>query len=51
MILLIKQKVDWELIHQQKQVKINKDNIRANIKRDDHDYEVGDKAILTNNAA
>ena len=28
MIILIKQNVDWERIHQQNQTKINKDNIR-----------------------
>ena len=50
MILPIKHKVDWELICQQKQTQISKDNIRKNIKRVDHDYKVGDKVILNNNA-
>ena len=51
MILLIKYKVDWELIRQKNQTKINKDNIRKNIKQVDHDYKVGDKVILNNKAA
>ena len=37
MIIPIKHKVDWELIRQRKQVKINKDNIRKNNKIVDHD--------------
>ena len=32
-------------------MQINKDNICKNNKRVDHDYKVGDKAMLTNNAA
>ena len=36
MILPIKHKLDWELIRQQKQAQINKDNIRKNIKIFDH---------------
>ena len=36
MIILIKHKVDWELIHQINQAHINKDNIRENNKRFDH---------------
>ena len=32
-------------------MQINKDNIRKNNKRVDHYYKVGDKAMLTNNAA
>ena len=51
MILLIKYKVDWELICQQKQTQINKDNIRENRNRVDHDYNAGDKVILNNHAA
>ena len=50
MILLIKHTVDWKLICQQKQTQINRDNIRENIKRVDHDYKVGDKVMLNNNA-
>ena len=40
MILSMKYKVDWELKCQRNQTKINKDNIRKNIKRVDHDYKV-----------
>ena len=49
-ILPIKHKVDWELIRQTKQTQINKYHIRKNIKRVDHDYKVGDKFMLNNNA-
>ena len=51
MIIPIKYKVDWELIHKQKQMQINKDNIRENNKGVDHNYKVGDKFMLTNNSA
>ena len=51
MVILIKHKVDSELIHQQKQKQINKYNIRKNIKLVDHEYKVVDKLILNNHAA
>ena len=51
MILLIKHKVDWELIHQQKQMQINKYNIHKNIKQIDHGYEARDKVMLNNHDA
>ena len=51
MILLIKHKVDWELICQKKQAQINKYNIRENNKRVDHDHKVGDRVMFTNNTA
>ena len=51
MILMIKHTVDWELIHQQKKAQINKDNIRENRNRVDHDYKVVDKVVLNNNSA
>ena len=51
MIIPIKNKEDWGLILQQKQIQINKDSIRKNIKRVDHDYKVGDKVMLNNHAA
>ena len=51
MIIPRKHKVDWELICQRNQTKINKDNIRENIKIVDHDYKVRDKVMLNNNAA
>ena len=48
MILPIKHKVDWELITQNIQTQINKDNIRENNKTVDHDYKVGYKVVLDN---
>ena len=38
-------------MRQQNQTQINKDNIRKNIERVDHDYKVGDNVILTKNTA
>ena len=48
MILLVKYRVDWGLIRQQKQTQINRDNARKNKHRVDYDYKVGDKVMLTN---
>ena len=48
MILPIKHKVNWESIRQKKRTRINKDNIRKNINRVDHDYNAEDKVILDN---
>ena len=48
MILPIKHKVNWESIRQKKQTQINKDNIRKNINRVDHDYNSEDKVVLNN---
>ena len=39
MIIPIKHKVDWEIIHQQIQMLINKYIINENMKRVDHDYK------------
>ena len=50
MIISIKHTVDWELIRQQKKIQINKYNNRKNSKIFDHDYKVGDKFILVNDA-
>ena len=50
MIILIKHKVDWELIRQWKQNKINKGDIRENKNWVDHDYKVGDKVMLNHHA-
>ena len=47
MIILIKHMVDWEIILQQKQDKINKDKIRKNRHRVDHNYKVGDNVMLS----
>ena len=48
MILPIK--ISWigDLLPQQNLAQINKDNIRKNNKRVDHDYKVGDKVMLAN---
>ena len=51
MIIPIKHKADWELLRQQNQTQMNKDNKRKNNKRFHHDYKIGDKFMLTNNAA
>ena len=51
MIIPIKHKVDWGLIPQQRKTQINKENIRKNSKIVDHDYKLGDKFVITNNAA
>ena len=49
-IILIKNKGDWELIFQKKHTQINKENPRENNKTIDHDYKVIDKVMLTNNS-
>ena len=41
----------WELIRQQKQTQINRDNIRENRYQIDYDYKVGDKVMLNIHAA
>ena len=51
MILLIKHRVDWELIRWQKQTQIYRDNSRKNKHRVDYGYKVRDKVILTNHTA
>ena len=48
MILLIKHMVDWELICQKNQEKINKYNIKKNSKIVDYDYEVRYQVIMNN---
>ena len=45
-ILPIKHEVDWELIRQQNQAQINRDNIWKNKHRVEHDYKVGDNIML-----
>ena len=50
-ILPIKHRVDWELIRQQKQTQINRDNARENKYRLDYDYKVGDKVMVTDHTA
>ena len=51
MILPIKHTLVWELIFYQKQTQINKDNIRENIHRVDHDYKVRDNTMITKHTA
>ena len=50
-ILPIKNKVYWELLHHQNQAQINKDNISKNRNRVDYDYKVIDNFMLTNQTA
>ena len=49
-ILPIKHMVYWKLILQKKLSQINKDNIRKNRNRVDHNYKVGSKVMLNNHA-
>ena len=51
MILPIKYEVDWELIRQQNQSQINKDNIRENKHRVDQDHKVRYNIMLTKHTA
>ena len=51
MILPIKHKLYWKLIRQWKQRQVNKNNIRKNIERVDHEYKVRDKVIFNNHAS
>ena len=47
MIIPIKYRVNWELIRQQKQTQINRNNTQENKHRVDYAYKVGDKVMLT----
>ena len=51
MVLLIKHKVDWVFIRQQKQKQVLKDVIHEYIKTGDHTYKVGEKVMLNNHDA
>ena len=51
MVLLIKHKVDWVFIRQQKQTQVLKDVIHEYIKTGDHTYKVGEKVMLNNHDA
>ena len=44
-ILNIKNVADWEHIRQRKQERINRNNKRENMHRNNHQYKVGDKII------
>ena len=45
-ILNIKHVADWEHIWQRKQLQINHNNKRKNMRRDNHKYKVGDKILV-----
>ena len=51
MIILIKHRVDWELMRQEKHMQINRDNARKNKHRVEYDYKFVDKVMLTNHTA
>ena len=45
-ILNIKHIADWEHILQRKQLRINHNNKRENMRRNNHQYKVGDKILV-----
>ena len=45
-ILNIKHVAEWEHIRQGKQLRINRNNKRGNIHRNNHQYKVGDKILV-----
>ena len=45
-ILIIKHVADWEHIRQRKQLRINHNNKRENMRRNNHQYKVGDKILV-----
>ena len=45
-ILNIKHVADWEHIWQRKQLQINHNNMRENMRRNNHQYKVGDKILV-----
>ena len=50
MTLPIKNTVNWKLIRQRKQAQTNYDNVHKNNNIVDHDFQVGDRFLLINNA-
>ena len=46
MIFNMNKFVDWQLAEKQKHDQIIRDNIRENLKRVEHDYNVGDRVML-----
>jgi hypothetical protein len=46
MIFNMNKVVDWQLAEKQKQDQIIRDNVRENLKRVDHDYNVGDRVMV-----
>ena len=47
MLFNLKAVVDWKQISARKQKQVDKDNLRENSKRIDHDYQVDDKVYIT----
>ena len=45
-ILNIKHVADWKHIQQRKQLRINHNNKRENMRRNNHQYKVGDKILV-----
>ena len=45
-ILNIKYVADWEHIRQRNQLRINHNNKRVNMRRNNHQYKVGDKILV-----
>ena len=45
-ILNIKHVADWEHIRQRKQLRINHNNMQENMRRNNHQYKVGDKILV-----
>ena len=45
-ILNIKHVSDWDYIRQHKKLRINHDNKRENMHRNNHQYKVGDKILV-----
>ena len=45
-ILNIKHVADWAHIQQRKQLRINHNNKRKNMRRNNHQYKVGDKILV-----
>ena len=45
-ILNIKHVADWEHIRQRKQLRINHNNKREKMRRNNHQYKVGDKILV-----
>ena len=45
-ILNIKHVADWEHIRQRKQLRINHNKMRENMRRNNHQYKIGDKVLV-----
>ena len=45
-ILNIKHVANWEHIWQRKQLRINHNNMRENMRRNNHQYKVGEKNLV-----